>query len=868
MVMKNLGNTFKICVRSIFLWLWLCLAMNAQAQTTVIYEDDFEGTVSGWTDNSTDFAPAVTNFLGRFADGQTTTSRTFTAPAGSDELVIEFDLYRFDSWDNQADFGFDRFELEINGTEIFSLAFPNPQAARSGSAGNVDWSHSPLTDRQELAFNNSGEFWFDQLHRFEVTVNNPAASVTLTLRAALSQFVPDESAGYDNFLVTAGPPTNDILAVTETFAAVDGDSGGTTPSVLSSDTINGTILNPSDVTITPISSTSPNVILNASTELITVAANTSAGIYDVEYEICETINLGNCSSVVETVTVFTAGGSASFCPVGTNAIPGTYHVLSATGGSNPNRAVGAPLAEGSQDTGANSGITFFPSVIYDLTNDPSILVPEGSVIEVSLAGNFNNSGSVAVSSALDNTNFPAAGSTGSQTFSFNNTNNTFEYFDYTVPAGGVRYMELDHLSGGIRFDGVIFDTICTLPPDVTIVAEDDSGSVANSSLGDTVVLNVLDNDTFDGATPTVFDLALAPGETLPTGLTFDTSMGEVEVLQDTLSGVYSFDYELCQAASATNCEIATVTITVTNLNPPSICPVGSTPIGGTFHVVSATGGTNPNRAVGAPLAEGSQDTGANSGITFFPSVIYDLTNDPSILVPEGSVIEVSLAGNFNNSGSVAVSSALDNTNFPAAGSTGSQTFSFNNTNNTFEYFDYTVPAGGVRYMELDHLSGGVRFDGVIYNTQCQEASAPATSLSANKSVELYDPQNLGLYAIPGNDVIYTISVANTGTGDVDSGSMVLFDNMPEDVVFYNGDFDDGGPETDPVIFQGAGSGLMFDYNTDVAFSNAATAPTDFASCTYTPASGYDPNVTFICFNPTGTMAGGSSWSISFRSRID
>ena len=171
-------------------------------------------------------------------------------------------------------------------------------------------------------------------------------------------------------------------------------------------------------------------------------------------------------------------------------------------------------------------------------------------------------------------------------------------------------------------------------------------------------------------------------------------------------------------------------------------------------------------------------------------------------------------------------------------------------------------------MELDHLSGGVRFDGVIYNTQCQEASAPATSLSANKSVELYDPQNLGLYAIPGNDVIYTISVANTGTGDVDSGSMVLFDNMPEDVVFYNGDFDDGGPETDPVIFQGAGSGLMFDYNTDVAFSNAATAPTDFASCTYTPASGYDPNVTFICFNPTGTMAGGSSWSISFRSRID
>ena len=764
---------------------------------------------------------------------------------------------------------FDRFELEINGTEIFSLAFPNPQAARSGSAGNVDWSHSPLTDRQELAFNNSGEFWFDQLHRFEVTVNNPAASVTLTLRAALSQFVPDESAGYDNFLVTAGPPTNDILAVTETFAAVDGDSGGTTPSVLSSDTINGTILNPSDVTITPISSTSPNVILNASTGLITVAANTSAGIYDVEYEICETINLGNCSSVVETVTVFTAGGSASFCPVGTNAIPGTYHVLSATGGSNPNRAVGAPLAEGSQDTGANSGITFFPSVIYDLTNDPEILVPEGSVIEVSLAGNFNNSGSVAISSALDNTNFPAAGSTGSQTFSFNNTNNTFEYFDYTVPAGGARYMELDHLSGGIRFDGVIFDTICTLPPDVTIVAEDDNGSVADSSLGNTAVLNVLDNDTFDGITPTVFDLALAPGETLPPGLTFDTSTGLVEVLQDTLTGVYSFDYEVCQAASSTNCEIVTVTITVTNLNPPSICPVGSTPSAGTFHVVDVTpidgSPTNPNGALGAPLAEGSFDNNsAVTGVTFFQSLIYDLTGDPDISVPEGTAIDVSFANHFNSNPSANISTSLDGSNYTSVGSSVGPW-----TNNAFRYDEYIVPAGGVRFLQVGYGGGGgLRFDGVIYNTQCQEASAPATSLSANKSVELYDPQNLGLYAIPGNDVIYTISVANTGTGDVDSGSMVLIDNMPEDVVFYNGDFDDGGPETDPVIFQGAGSGLMFDYNTDVAFSNAATAPTDFASCTYTPASGYDPNVAFICLNPTGTMAGGSSWSISFRSRID
>jgi len=175
-------------LRNIALLFLLLMSGVAQAQTTIIYQDDFEGVVSGWTDNSTDFDSDVTQFLGRFAAGQSTTSRTFTIPPNSDEMIIAFDFYRFDSWDNFAQFGFDRFELEIDGTEIFSLAFPNPQAARSGSTGNVEWSHTPLTGTEELAFN-SGQFFFDQLHRFEVKISNPNATVELTLRAELSQQV-------------------------------------------------------------------------------------------------------------------------------------------------------------------------------------------------------------------------------------------------------------------------------------------------------------------------------------------------------------------------------------------------------------------------------------------------------------------------------------------------------------------------------------------------------------------------------------------------------------------------------------------------------------------------------------------------------
>ena len=861
----------RACVYSLVLWVALLHAASSQAQTLVIYEDDFEGAVSGWTDNDTDFDPDVTNFLGRFSAGQTSTTRVFTTPAGADEIIIAFDLYRFDSWDNSATFGFDRFEIDIDGVEIFSLPFPNPQDARSGTTGNVDWSHTPLTGREELAFV-SGEFWFDQLHRFEVIVDNPGTAVSLTLRVNLSQGENDESGGVDNFLVTAGVPGNDIAAVAETFPAIDGTAGGTTTSVLSSDTINGVILNPNDVTIISASSSSPDVTLNTSTGLITVAANTAAGTYTAEYEVCENINLPNCSTVTETVVVFVPGGSGGgFCPAGTTSVSGPHHALTASGGQNAGAAIGAPMAEGATGTDGNSGRTFFPSIIYDLTGAADILVPEGTVVQVSLGSHFGSNAQIAVSGSLDDSNFPAIGSSDSLTVSLNSTNNILSYFDYEIPAGGARYMELDHITGGIRFDGVIFDTLCTPPPVVLVEAEDDSGTVADSSLGNSAVFNVIDNDEIDGVVPTVFDLSLAAGEVLPPELTFDLASGAVEVLQDAASGNYSFQYEVCQAGLATNCDIATVSIDVTNPNPPSICPAGTVQTAGTFHVVGVTPvngtPTNPDGAIGEPLLEGSQDNNSSvTGVTFFQSLIYDLTGDPDVIVPRDTVIDVSFANHFNSNPSANISTSLDDVTYTAVGSTGPPW----DDNNGFRYDQYTVPAGGARYLQVEYVpnSGGLRFDGVIYNTQCQLGGGGTADLTANKSVAVYDPQDQGLYAIPGNDVIYTFTIENLGTGEVDSGSLMLIDNMPDELTFYNGDIDDAGPETDPVSFADTAGNLTFDYGVDAAFSDGASAPTSFADCDYTPAAGYDPDVNFICLNPKGVMAGGSTLTLSFRARIE
>jgi len=92
---------------------------------------------------------------------------------------------------------------------------------------------------------------------------------------------------------------------------------------------------------------------------------------------------------------------------------------------------------------------------------------------------------------------------------------------------------------------------------------------------------------------------------------------------------------------------------------------------------------------------------------------------------------------------------------------------------------------------------------------------------------------------------------------VDNDSLFLVDSLPPEITFYNGDIDDGGPFIDPVIGVDAGTGLTLDYVTDVGFSDAASKPADFSECTYVPAAGYDPNVNFICVNPSGAMAAGA-----------
>ena len=146
----------------------------------------------------------------------------------------------------------------------------------------------------------------------------------------------------------------------------------------------------------------------------------------------------------------------------------------------------------------------------------------------------------------------------------------------------------------------------------------------------------------------------------------------------------------------------------------------------------------------------------------------------------------------------------------------------------------------------------------------------AVEISASKTVQTYVSTGANSYALPGTDVIYTLSVSHNSGPSLDTETVFLADPLPPEVIFYNGDIDDGGPEVNPVTFSSIGSGLTFDYATDIAFSNLAATPSDMTDCNYTPTAGYDPNVRYVCIKPTGIFSSGSpdpSFEVSFRTQI-
>ncbi|NBC20635.1 MAG: hypothetical protein GVY06_06250 [Alphaproteobacteria bacterium] len=143
-------------------------------------------------------------------------------------------------------------------------------------------------------------------------------------------------------------------------------------------------------------------------------------------------------------------------------------------------------------------------------------------------------------------------------------------------------------------------------------------------------------------------------------------------------------------------------------------------------------------------------------------------------------------------------------------------------------------------------------------------------LEAEKTQAVWDPSGVGAYSLPGQDIAYTLTVRNASSGPTDADTIFLVDRIPDEMEFYNGDFDPFDADPAPVLFSDNASGLTFSYSSDVGYSASPGRPSGMAQCTYTPAPGYDPNVRHVCLAPGGAMAAGTpspEASFSFRGRI-
>ncbi|MGB7372510.1 hypothetical protein, partial [Pontixanthobacter sp.] len=97
-----------------------------------------------------------------------------------------------------------------------------------------------------------------------------------------------------------------------------------------------------------------------------------------------------------------------------------------------------------------------------------------------------------------------------------------------------------------------------------IVASDDSASGVNGASGATAVVNAFTSDTINGVAASAANavLSVAPGSSVPSGLTFDPATGNVDVAAGTAAGTYSFEYQICEALNPANCETATISVEV------------------------------------------------------------------------------------------------------------------------------------------------------------------------------------------------------------------------------------------------------------------------------------------------------------------
>ncbi|MEB3801806.1 gliding motility-associated C-terminal domain-containing protein [Flavobacterium columnare] len=405
------------------------------------------------------------------------------------------------------------------------------------STGSVTLNGLPTSDPWTIITSPSGL----TLNGFGTSVNftglNPGNTYTFTVTNSNGCTSPPSSA------ITV---YNQICAVTETTAPINGLSGGTTAPLTANDTLNGALVTvgtaPGNVQIT--ASTVPvgsGLIVNPN-GTVSVPANTPAGTYTVNYTICEVNNPKNCSNVNSIVVVDT--------PQIIAVTETTTPINGLSGGTT------APLTANDTLNGALITVGTAPGNVQITAST----VPVGSGLIV------NPNGTVSVPA-----NTPAG------TYTVN----------YTI-------CEVNNPKNCSNVNSiVVVDT-----PQIIAVTETTT-PINGLSGGTTAPLTA--NDTLNGALVTV---GTAPGNVQITASTVPVGSGlivnpngTVSVPANTPAGTYTVNYTICEVNNPKNCSNVNSIVVV---DTPQIITVTET----TAPINGLSGGTT------APLTANDTLNGA------------------------------------------------------------------------------------------------------------------------------------------------------------------------------------------------------------------------------------------------------------------
>ncbi|MBC7381697.1 MAG: gliding motility-associated C-terminal domain-containing protein [Bacteroidia bacterium] len=302
-----------------------------------------------------------------------------------------------------------------------------------------------------------------------------------------------------------------IVNVTAPHIVAHNDSGyaagyaGSTSllNVFTNDTLNHTVISVSSVKLRVLSGFGNSaIVFDTLTGIVRVRPGIVAGIYTLQYQVCDTLNPGNCSTAIVKVNIT------------------------------------SPTIIAINDTGVVSSYTAVPNLLNIFANDSfnrALVIP--SSVKLLILVPFGNT-----HLALD-------------TFTGNVSVAQF------APAGtySLQYRICDTLNTGNCALATVIVTI-TAP---VVIATNDTGLI-NGFTGSANLINVLLNDSINGGVADTgsvkLSMLLASGNA---GVLLNTITGNVSVSPLTIAGIYTILYKICDAVNTGNCDTARVVINVT-----------------------------------------------------------------------------------------------------------------------------------------------------------------------------------------------------------------------------------------------------------------------------------------------------------------